>query len=304
MVTRYATPEAFRQALEQRLRNEAAAVGYGITRLRQLLVFDRFLARITQVYGDAAVLKGGIVLELRLERARTTKDIDLRLSGRPDETLAHLPRAGRLNLGDHLAFEVRFDPHHPDIRNEGMRYEGFRFRVAGRLAGRPYGSPFGLDVAFGQPMTGEAETLLCPDRLGFAGIAPPALRVYPIETHIAEKLHAYTQPRTHPNSRVKDLPDLALLGTIRPLHSARLRAAIHATFEHRGTHPVPRAFPPPPEAWAPVYARMASMDRLPWLSVGEAAAVVVTLLDPVLAGAPVGTWSPGSWRWLPDSGAT
>jgi len=30
------------------------------------------------------------------------------------------------------------------------------------------------------------------DVLAFAGIAPPTLRLYPIETHIAEKLHAYT----------------------------------------------------------------------------------------------------------------
>jgi hypothetical protein len=62
------------------------------------------------------------------------------------------------------------------------------------------------------------------------GIAPPTLRLYPIETHIAEKLHAYTMPRARPNSRVKDLPDLALLGTAQPIEAKRLRAAL----EQRG----------------------------------------------------------------------
>jgi nucleotidyltransferase AbiEii toxin of type IV toxin-antitoxin system len=46
-------------------------------------VFDRLLARVTRVLGKAAMLKGGLVLELRLERARTTRDVDLRLVGSP-----------------------------------------------------------------------------------------------------------------------------------------------------------------------------------------------------------------------------
>jgi hypothetical protein len=65
------------------------------------------------------------------------------------------------------------------------------------------------------------------------------LRLYPIETHIAEKLHAYTMPRTRPNTRVKDLPDMALLATAEPLEAARLRAALERTFAFRATHPLP-----------------------------------------------------------------
>ena len=42
-----------------------------LARRRQLLVFDRFLARIVTVLGDAAMLKGGLVLELRLSRVRS-----------------------------------------------------------------------------------------------------------------------------------------------------------------------------------------------------------------------------------------
>lgn len=56
-------------------------------RRRQLLVFDRFLARLARELGNAMMLKGGLALELRLERARTTKDVDLRLVGSPDGLL-------------------------------------------------------------------------------------------------------------------------------------------------------------------------------------------------------------------------
>ena len=60
----YASPLRFEDALEQRLRN-AATDGVAFARARQMLVFDRFLARVAASFGDAAVLKGGPVLELR-----------------------------------------------------------------------------------------------------------------------------------------------------------------------------------------------------------------------------------------------
>jgi hypothetical protein len=38
-------------------------------------------ARIVGELGDSAMIKGGLVVGLRVERARTTKDSDLRLNG-------------------------------------------------------------------------------------------------------------------------------------------------------------------------------------------------------------------------------
>lgn len=61
----YATPTAFKQALEQRLR-VTTATGTEFAPQRQLLVFNRFLARVVVAFGDAVTLKGGLVLELRL----------------------------------------------------------------------------------------------------------------------------------------------------------------------------------------------------------------------------------------------
>jgi hypothetical protein len=100
----------------------------------------------------------------------------------------------------------------------------------GSPLGKPFGQPFGVDVAFGDPILGEPDIVVADDVLAFAGITPPTLRLYPIETHIAEKLHAYTMPRSRPNSRVKDLPDLALLASAQPLEGSRVRAALAQTF--------------------------------------------------------------------------
>ena len=292
----YASPEAFKQALEQRLRS-ATKTGGEFARRRQLLVFDRFLARIVAVFGDTATLKGGLVLELRLERARTTKDIDLRLIGSPDETLARLQDAGRRNLDDFMTFEVRPDDDHPDIWGDGMRYAGLRFGAECRLAGKVYGRPFGVDVAFGDPMVYAPDVVVADDVLGFAGIAPPTLRLYPVATHVAEKLHAYTMPRSRPNSRVKDLPDLALLATTQAIDAVRLRAALEQTFTFRRTHPLPVSVPDPPSAWETPYAALAREDQLAWATIGEVAAAVQTFLDPILGGVAVGTWNPTKWCW-------
>jgi hypothetical protein len=292
----YSSPEAFKQALEQRLRG-ATDTGSDFARKRQLLVFDRFLARIVAVFGDTATLKGGLVLEIRLKRARTTKDVDLRLMGSADNVLADLQEATRRDLGDFFSFEVGPDDDHPRIQNEGMRYEGLRFRAECRLAGKPYGQPFGVDVAFGDPILGEPEVVVADDVLAFAGITPPTLRLYPIETHIAEKLHAYTMPRARPNTRVKDLPDLALLATAQSLQSGRVRAALEQTFGFRHTHDLPGMLPAPEPAWAAPYAAMAREDQLVWPTLVDVTRAVRAFVDPVLAGDHGSVWSPAKWRW-------
>jgi len=296
-VRSYPSPEAFKQALEQRLRT-ATANGADVGRKRQLLIFDRFLARVVAELGDAATLKGGLVLELRLARARTTTDIDLRMVGAPRDVLAQLQDAARRDLHDFLTFEIGADDADGAVQNLGRSpYEGLRFRGTCRLAGKRYGHPFGVDVAFGDPILGQPDVVTADDVLAFAGIAPPTLRLYPIETHIAEKLHAYTVPRPRPNSRVKDLPDLALLASTRSLEANTVRAAIEQTFGFRRTHDVPAALPAPLDSWAAPYAAMAKTDQLPWATLDEVTDAARSFLDPILAGVRDTAWDPAQWRW-------
>ncbi len=162
----YATPAAFKQALEERLRT-SSSTGTDFARRRQLVVFERFLARVFLRLNERVWLKGGLVLELRLERVRATKDVDLRCVGNPDRMLAELQAAGRLPLGDFMTYEVRPHPGHPAIQNDGMKYDGIRLRAECLLAGKVYGQPFGVDIEFGDPLTEPAETLVGHDALGF-----------------------------------------------------------------------------------------------------------------------------------------
>ena len=290
----YRSPEAFRMALEQRIRQ--AVSGAEINRFRQLLVFDRFLARVFQHFADRVVLKGGLVLELRLERARTTKDVDLRLVGDSGDLLGAFQLLGSLDLGDWLSFVVEPDADMPKIAGQGMVYDGFRFRAEARLGGKLYGDPFGIDIGFADVLISEPDVTQGSRFLEFAGIKPSTFRLYPRNAHIAEKLHAYTLPRDRSNTRVKDLPDLALLASAGSLDAGELRRAIEATFSFRATHPTPQAFPAPADDWAPVYERMARDDELPWKGLVEVHQAVASFLDQVLQGKS-GTWDPEEWVW-------
>lgn len=108
---RYETPEAFRTALEQRLKNEANATSVALMRLRKRVAFERFLARLAASGLGGWVLKGAFALELRLGlRTRMTKDIDLARNGDEEDATEHLNAAMAVDLGDFFDFDVRRTP--------------------------------------------------------------------------------------------------------------------------------------------------------------------------------------------------
>ena len=108
-------------------------------------------------------------------------------------------------------------------------------------------------------------------------------------------------PRDRENSRVKDLPDLALLGKVRALDAGRLRRALEQTFDFRKTHALPASLPPPPRSWIEVYRRMAEEDDLDWRTLADLVLAVRAFLEPVLVEeAPSGRWNPGKWVWAKD----
>jgi len=63
---KYKTPAAFRRALEERLRRQSLETGQPLARLRKMVAFDRFLARLAKKAPQAWIVKGGFALQLRL----------------------------------------------------------------------------------------------------------------------------------------------------------------------------------------------------------------------------------------------
>lgn len=264
MPREYGSAEAFRRALEVRLNNAAETEPMQINRLRRQVAFDRLLARLFRIDPAPWVLKGGYALELRFRTARATVDIDLtvqRVTG--TETDANrmvrdmLQDAARLSLGDW--FEYIVGPSVLDL--DAAPYGGARFPVETRMGGRIF-ARFHLDAGIGDAILQPVETLECRDWLSFAGIAAPQVQTISREQQLAEKLHAYTLPRSSTNSRVKDLVDLALLIGSGGLNQRRVADAVRITFERRRTHELPPALVEPPRDWEKRFLRLAEECQL------------------------------------------
>jgi hypothetical protein len=72
-----------RTALETRLNKLAFNLGLDVQRLRRQVAFDRLLCRLFAGPDPPWLLKGGYAMELRMQSARTTRDIDLGLKHFP-----------------------------------------------------------------------------------------------------------------------------------------------------------------------------------------------------------------------------
>ncbi len=208
------------------------------------------------------VLKGGYALELRFKAARSTVDIDLTIENISGVVMQEndvnqvvremLQAAASLDLGDW--FEYTIGPVMMDIAT--APYGGARYPVEARMDGRAF-ARFHLDAGVGDMVIHPLETVETRDWLGFAGIESPQVPLIPREQQFAEKVHAYSLPRNQPNSRVKDLADMALLIGDTPLDRHRLLEALRLTFERRKTHPLPNLLEAPPSQWAVPFESLA-----------------------------------------------
>jgi len=208
----YSTAGAFRKALEERLKKISQADQIDLNRLRRHVSFDRLLARLFRAETPPWVLKGGYALELRFKAARSTVDIDLTLQRIPvigsDSATKivreMLQRAADVDFGDW--FEYKIGP--PILDLDAAPYGGARYPIEARTRGSLPASIWTQALAM----------LSCSRSKFWSAATGSALQesknvilTIPSEQQFAEKLHAYTLPRSNSNSRVKDLVDLALL---------------------------------------------------------------------------------------------
>ncbi|HEY8743021.1 MAG TPA: nucleotidyl transferase AbiEii/AbiGii toxin family protein, partial [Chloroflexota bacterium] len=274
----------------QRLTNEAVRRGLEIQQVQQRLAFERLLARLPS--DGSWVLKGGFALQVRYGLiVRPTRDIDLLASMVPEESVEHLRRAAAKPGEDRFIFVLQAVARLPEDAAGTLRVF-----VRSRLSDRDF-VRFHLDLVSGEALVEPPDRIRGMDLLGFAGIAPLDFPVFPLTQHLAQKLHAYTQPRLRENSRVKDL---VLLPTLAPIAADGLQAALDLTFGHTGEHPLPARLPGPPPAWAAPFATLsAETPGAPTADLDAGYAVAARFWDPVLAGDVSGCyWRPERQGWV------
>ncbi|MEM9457512.1 MAG: nucleotidyl transferase AbiEii/AbiGii toxin family protein [Myxococcota bacterium] len=304
MNRKYKSPRALKSAFMRRYQDEP--------RRQLILLMQRFVARVCLEI-DSAVVKGGLGLELRLDVPRTTKDADIIISG-SHELDQRLEAAGKIDLGDFLIFRVQPDKSTSIFHAPGMEYHGKRYVVQAFFADgniSPTASPdrkFKVEASI-RSAAGYDTIESVWD--GFDQISPAEIRIYSLPWQLAEKVHAYTDPRHRESEnpdlmRPRDLLDLCRCAVaksqVAQLQSRELRYALVRTFEHRKSrdpslHDLPSTIPPLPADWIASFMEQVRHDDLPWKKPEEAHALAADFMDPVLDGRAAGTWHPEDRVW-------
>ena len=297
---RYTTAAAFRQALDDRLKSEAAKSGLSLARLRKRVAFELFLRRLVAVAPNRWVLKGALALDFRFHAtSRPTRDMDLGRADDEDAAIADFAAVQELALDDFFTFAVR----RTDDLDDADDFQAIRFHITAELAGRIF-DQFVVDVGFVDSIAWTPDTIETSDLLTFAGIERIRVPALPLTQHIAEKVHAYTRkygPSGRDSTRPKDLVDILLIAETERLDAAQLRQALETTFREREQQPLPASLPQPPESWREPYRRLASeVDVEPELN--NAYTEAAAYLDSIFAGRTTGVWDPQRRTWRePDA---
>jgi hypothetical protein len=293
---RYTTSAAFRTALDQRLKAEAAKTGLGLNRLRKRVAFELFLRRLIAVTSDRWVLKGALALDFRLSvPTRPTKDIDLGRADDEEAAVEDITAAQQLMLDDFFTYSAT----RTGALEGPVEFTAMRFHVRAELAGRAF-EQFTVDVDFTDPISWTPDTIYTSEFLSFAGIEPTAIPAVPIPQHLAEKVHAYSRgygPDGRLSTRPKDLVDVLLIAGSEEVEAASLREALERTFTARNRHVLPASLPTAPESWEAPYRRLAAEVDVE-AELTAAVAQARAFLDPVLGERRDGIWDPGNWEWV------
>ena len=284
-----------RTSLLARMAGEARKAGVVPRRIHLVVAIDRLLVRLLAAAPGAWVVKGGFANQLRRpDTARFTEDLDLRLDATIELAPVLLASALAVDAGDDLDYAVVTAPSPLD----GPPGGGLRFLVVARLAGTEL-VRFKVDISAADVIIGEPETCGSDPVLVRLGFAPSRFPVYPVDQHVAEKLHALTLPREAENTRARDLVDLAWFIEHFTFRSDALAAACAATFGRRATHDWPPVIPEPPASWGRPYAAWRSALDLPGATPADAAAAVRHFFEPVGAGIADLAWDHVAQEWAP-----
>lgn len=220
------------ESVKEKLRNYARENSILFNSVLLQYVQERFLYRISKsAYANNFILKGALLFLVHdISRFRPTKDIDLlgRSITSTTETLKDIfYEIAEIKFEDGLLFEAH-SVVVEEIR-EHQEYHGIRIKLLAKLG--TIKQRLQIDVGFGDVIFPDDDTIEYPTILGFDA---PRLKVYPLETSIAEKFEAIVTLGIA-TSRMKDFYDIYFLASNKEFELLKMRNALIRTFENRHT---------------------------------------------------------------------
>ncbi len=225
-------------SITQKLLSMKDRLGVRYENLLTAFLIERLLARIvsSEALRNSLVFKGGFVGMKIYESSRFTVDLDaLLLKSNIKQTLERVREAAESSLGDGVWFHYE---EQIDLETQG-EYGGFRqvYRggVGPKLKNIKKAQIVNFDLGIGDPVVpgptkAKTEAIISGEELSWS--------VYPVESIIAEKLHALVALGAA-NTRSKDVFDLAVF--LPQADKKTLVAAFKKCFEYRSTE-LPESF--------------------------------------------------------------
>ncbi len=201
---RYKTPVDLERAVKDAARKSAQDTSRAV----QDYYSYRLIERIFSEHPHAFVLKGGMGMVARLERARYTRDADFLYKGDDlAKAIDELKRLASKDLDDFLQFEfvgIR------EVAKDQEYRDGVKMEFAPILGGTKRMNTISLDLVADRVFEDDADLITPVSRLEIKGIPVFDYSVYPVVYSIADKVCATLQlyPGDRPSSRVRDLVDL------------------------------------------------------------------------------------------------
>lgn len=285
----------------QRLRNLSKERGLDMPGLLRRYAQERLLYRLSvSEYAENFCIKGGVLLSAynRGDLLRPTEDVDFNGFDR-EANIQDLEKVLRSILTLPVADDgVTFDVESMKIEKDrtGIIPGG---KIALRAAVHTADVLVRVDVGFGNPVNPDAKWIKMPTLLD--GTAPqPEVLAYPLETVIAEKLHAMVEFGMA-NTRVKDYFDIWMLSRLHSFEGDALTAAVAETFSVQE-----REIPPAEidgltqdfaedaeDMWNAFLKRIDARSRVLFPDV---VADLSEMLHPITEAARIGEVFHGTWR--------
>lgn len=219
-------------SVKERLRNIASQTGKEFQSVVRQYVQERFLFRLSKsVYSKNFILKGALLFVAHdISRNRPTRDIDFLVSAISNEINDIIDVVKEI-LKIEYEDGVTFDAHSVEAENivEDGDYHGIRIKFFSYIENSR--ERVQLDIGFGDKITSGPFEIEFPTLLD---LPAPKLKVYSIETAIAEKLEAIVSLQLQ-SSRMKDFYDVLFFAEHYEFKKDLLHKALFATFSHRST---------------------------------------------------------------------
>lgn len=227
------SPKNIAASVRARLLNVAKQTNQDNNAVVNRYAQERFLYRLSiSPFRENFILKGALLLlPYNLPVTRPTKDVDFLSTGFQNDPVVIqniMRQIVSLSAGDGIDFET--DTITTESITEQDEYNGVRCKIGGNVGGITFSIQ--IDIGFGDEIVPSPNSMDFPVILDYP---VPHLKVYSLESAIAEKLEAIVS-LNFLTSRMKDFYDILFLSRNHSFMKVLLHEAIVATFNRRGTN--------------------------------------------------------------------